>query len=153
MTNRNSINSTDDPFDLDRFLKAQEADYQRALAEIRRGQKESHWMWYIFPQFHGLGESGISKHYSIKSIKEAEEYLRHPILGPRLLESIQATLEVANKTANEIFGSPDDLKLRSCATLFAYISPAESVFDQLIEQHFRGVKDKRTLDLLSNISA
>src|SRR5689334_5126168 len=114
-------------YDLARFLHAQEHDYQQALAEIRSGRKRSHWMWYIFPQFDGLGFSATSKHYAIKSIAEADAYLRHPILGPRLVESLEAVLNVEGRSAIEIFGSPDDMKLRSSATLFASVSPAGSV--------------------------
>jgi uncharacterized protein (DUF1810 family) len=137
-----------DPYDLNRFVQAQEDDYVLALAEIRSGQKRSHWMWYIFPQFDGLGHSSTSKRYSIKSVAEAEAYLRHPMLGPRLLECCEATLSVEEQSAREIFGSPDDLKLRSCATLFARVSPAGSVFDLLLDKYFQGGRDDRTLRLM-----
>ena len=113
-----------DPHNLSRFVEAQEQDYDQALSEIRRGRKQSHWMWYIFPQFDGLGFSATSRRYSIKSLAEAEAYLRHPVLGPRLIECAEAALGVEGRSAFEIFGSPDDMKLRSCATLFASVSPA-----------------------------
>ena len=103
-----------DPYDLGRFLHAQEDDYERALSEIASGRKRSHWMWYIFPQLDGLAFSSTSKHYSIKGLDEARAYLDHPILGPRLLECAEAAVRVEGRTATEIFGSPDDLKLRSC---------------------------------------
>lgn len=143
-----NANSREDPYDLARFVEAQEPDYQRALSEIRSGQKRSHWMWYIFPQIDGLGFSPTSKRYSIKSLAEAEAYLRHPILGPRLLEIAQATLAVEGRSAFEVFGSPDDLKLRSSATLFASVSAAGSVFQQLLDRFFGGEPDDATLRLL-----
>ena len=141
-----------DPHDLNRFVEAQEHHYAQALAEIRNGQKRSHWMWYVFPQFDGLGFSSISRRYSIKSVAEAKAYLRHPILGPRLLESAQATLGVEGRLALEMFGTPDDMKLRSSATLFASVSPAGSVFEQLLDRYFGGERDDRTLRLLERES-
>jgi uncharacterized protein (DUF1810 family) len=137
-----------DPYDLDRFLEAQEQVYHDVLAEIRSGKKRSHWMWYIFPQFDGLGFSSTSKHYSIKSIQEAKAYLDHPILGPRLLECVEAVLAIEGRSVREIFGSPDDLKLKSCATLFACVLPSNSVFSRLIEKYYSGGMDERTLWLL-----
>jgi uncharacterized protein (DUF1810 family) len=137
-----------DPHDLTRFVRAQARDYEQAIAEIRRGRKRSHWMWYIFPQFDGLGLSATSKQYAIKSVAEAEAFLRHPVLGPRLLESAQAALGLEERSAFEVFGSPDDMKLRSCATLFASISPAGSVFEQLLDHYFDGEPDDKTLRLL-----
>jgi len=142
-----------DPYDLARFVEAQEHDYAQALSEIRSGQKRSHWMWYIFPQFDGLGSSSTSRRYSIKSVAEAGAYLRHPILGPRLVESARATLGVEGRSALEVFGSPDDMKLRSSATLFASVSPAGSVFEQLLDRYFGGEPDDRTLQLLQRKSA
>lgn len=138
----------DDLYDLNRFVKAQASDYARALAEIRQGKKRSHWMWYIFPQFAGLGFSATSQHYAIKSLAEAEAYLQHPILGARLVECAKAMLQVNGRSAYEILGSPDDMKLRSCATLFAQVSPAGSVFHQLLDQYFQGELDARTLELI-----
>ena len=126
--------SAADPYDLARFVHAQERDYAQALSEIRSGRKRSHWMWYIFPQFDGLGVSSTSRLYAIKSVAEAEAYLRHPVVGPRLLESAQATVEVDGPSAFEVFGTPDDMKLQSCATLFAYVSPAGSVFHQVLDR-------------------
>ena len=135
--------------DLNRFLKAQEHDYVRALAEIRGGRKRSHWMWYIFPQIEGLGHSSTARFYSIKNFEEAKAFLAHPILGARLRECAQATLSVEGKTAEEIFGFPDVLKLRSCATLFARVSESGSLFEQLLQKFYGGVADEATLRLLN----
>src|ERR1700680_2094172 len=126
MTVLSDSRSTDDPYDLDRFVRAQEDDYTQALDEIVSGRKRTHWMWYIFPQIDGLAFSSTSKLYSIKSVEEARAYLDHPILGPRLLECAEAVVRVEGRSATEIFGSPDDLKLRSCATLFACVLPPGS---------------------------
>src|SRR5262249_35732941 len=126
-------NDADDPFCLARFLQAQEGVYETALSEIRRGDKRTHWMWYIFPQFAGLGFSSTSRRYAITSLEEAEAYLTHPVLGRRLVECAEAALDVQGNSAEEIFGSPDDLKLRSCATLFASVSEPGSVFERLLE--------------------
>ena len=140
--------STDDPYDLSRFVRAQEDDYQQALAEIVSGRKRSHWMWYVFPQFDGLAFSSTSKLYSIKSAAEAKAYLDHPILGPRLLECAEAVVRVEGRSATEILGSPDDLKLRSSATLFASVLPPGSVFDRLLGKYYGGEGDSKTLRLL-----
>jgi uncharacterized protein (DUF1810 family) len=137
-----------DTYDLNRFVAAQKDDYERALSEITGGRKRSHWMWYIFPQLDGLAFSATSRQYSIKSVEEAKAYLYHPVLGPRLLTCAAAAVGVEGRTATEIFGSPDDLKLRSCATLFACVSSPGSVFDRLIEKYFHGERDGRTLELL-----
>jgi uncharacterized protein (DUF1810 family) len=139
---------SDDAYDLARFIKAQEGTYYHALAEIRRGRKESHWMWFIFPQFRGLGRSSVSQLYAIKSADEARAYLAHPLLGTRLMECAEAVLAVAGRSADDIFGTPDDLKLRSCATLFATVSPPDSVFHRIIDKYFHGESDDVTLALL-----
>lgn len=141
--------SAADPYDLYRFVRAQEAAYDRALAELRAGRKRSHWMWYIFPQVAGLGFSATSRHYAIKSLEEAKAYLAHTLLGPRLIECAEAALQVDGRSAHEIFGSPDDLKLRSSATLFAQVSPEGSVFHRLLDKYFQGQPDTATLRLLS----
>jgi uncharacterized protein (DUF1810 family) len=138
-----------DPYDLDRFVRAQERDYEQALAEVRGGEKQSHWMWYIFPQFAGLGFSPTSQKYAIKSLAEAEAYLRHPVLGPRLVQITEAALAVQGRSAAQIFGSPDDMKLRSCATMLAQVSPPGSVFHRLLEKYFDGKRDQKTLQLLT----
>jgi uncharacterized protein (DUF1810 family) len=148
MADSSDSRGADDPFDLNRFLTAQEGDYERALAEITAGRKRTHWMWYIFPQFDGLGFSSTAKFYAIKSIEEARAYLTHPVLGPRLLACAEAAERVEGKSATEIFGTPDDLKLRSCATLFACVSPPGSVFERLLAKFYRGERDPKTLQLL-----
>src|SRR5687768_13539931 len=141
------MRENDDPYDLKRFVQAQEDDYEQALSEIRGGRKRTHWMWYIFPQLDGLAFSSTSKHYAIKSVEEARAYLDHPTLGPRLLECAEAVVGVQGRSASEIFGSPDDQKLRSCATLFACVSPPGSVFDRLLGKYYRGGRDDKTLRL------
>jgi uncharacterized protein (DUF1810 family) len=138
----------DDPYNLSRFVQAQAGDYDQALSEIKGGRKRSHWMWYIFPQFDGLGFSSMSKRYAIKSLAEAEAYLAHPILGPRLVECAEAVLGVEGKTAAEIFHWPDDMKLKSCATLFACVTPEGSAFHRLLDQYFEAKRDEKTLQLL-----
>ena len=140
--------ATGDPFDLDRFTRAQERDYGRALAEIERGQKRTHWTWYIFPQIGGPGYSPVAKRYAVKGAAEA--YLRHPVLGLRLTWCAEAALRVQGRSARDVFGSPDDLKLRSSATLFAAVSPAGSVFHRLLDHYFRGEPDSMTLSILGS---
>ena len=147
-TDAHEPNGAADPHDLKRFVEAQAAVYEQALAEISRGRKRSHWMWYIFPQFDGLGFSSTSKRYSIKSVAEAKAYLAHPVLGPRLLECAEAALQLEGRSAFDIFGSPDDAKLRSCATLFAHVSPAASVFERLLAKFFQARPDDKTLQLI-----
>jgi uncharacterized protein (DUF1810 family) len=137
-----------DIYDLNRFVAAQTDDYERALSEIISGRKRSHWMWCIFPQLDGLAFSPTAKRYAIKSVEEARAYLAHPILGPRLLNCAEAVVGVEGRSATEIFGSPDDLKLKSCATLFSSVAPTGSVFDRLLEKYYRGARDGRTLELL-----
>jgi uncharacterized protein (DUF1810 family) len=141
----------DDPFNLDRFLQAQESDYAIALSEIKAGRKRSHWMWYIFPQIDGLAFSSTSRHYSIKSLEEARAYLAHPVLGPRLQECAAAVVALENRSMQEVFGYPDVLKLRSCATLFAAASPPGSIFDRLLWMHYQGQSDEKTRLLLERL--
>jgi uncharacterized protein (DUF1810 family) len=140
---------THDAHDLARFVDAQRGSYERALAEITSGRKRSHWMWYVFPQLAGLGVSAKSRKYAIASLAEAEAYLRHEVLGPRLVACAHAALAVEGGSAREIFGSPDDLKLRSSATLFAQVSAAGSVFHRLLEKYFGGEPDEATLRLIA----
>ena len=137
-----------DPYDLDRFVKAQACDFEIAFAEIKNGRKRSHWMWYVFPQFVGLGFSGISRRYAIRSIAEARAYLNHRILGSRLIQCMETLLAIEGRSAQEIFGFPDELKLKSCATLFASVSSAGSVFERLLDKYFNAERDQKTLDLL-----
>ena len=134
--------------DLKRFLEAQENDFETALTEIGRGRKQSHWMWYIFPQIAGLGFSATSKFYAIKDRTEAENYLAHPILGKRLIEISNALLAVEGKTANQIFGSPDDVKLKSSMTLFGALDNTNPVFQRVLDKYFDGAKDQKTLELI-----
>jgi uncharacterized protein (DUF1810 family) len=138
-----------DPFNLHRFIEAQQGIYDLALAEIRSGRKQSHWMWFIFPQYDGLGTSGMAERYAIKSTAEAEAYLGHPVLGLRLFECAEAALAVPERPASAVFGYPDDMKLRSCATLFAVVSPAGSLFHTLLDKYFAGERDERTIQLLA----
>ena len=137
-----------DPHDLNRFLEAQQRDYPTALAELKRGRKRTHWMWYIFPQLDGLGFSAMARKYAIGSLEEARAYLTHPILGSRLVACAETLLAIQGQSAHAIFGSPDDWKLRSSATLFACASPAGSVFQRLMDQYFQGERDGKTLRLL-----
>ena len=134
--------------DLERFIGAQEEIYADALAEIKRGRKRSHWMWFVFPQIQGLGFSEMSKRYAIKGIDEAEAYLNHPILGQRLIEICMALLALDSNDAYEIFGAPDDMKLRSSMTLFASLPDAYPVFKSVLDKFFNGAMDNATLHLL-----
>jgi uncharacterized protein (DUF1810 family) len=133
---------------LNRFIDAQDADYPVALSEIKQGRKKSHWMWYIFPQIQGLGFSETSKYYAKKNVKEAVEFLKHPVLGNRLINICQALLDLPVTDANKVFGSPDDLKLKSSITLFASLPDTNPVFQLLIEKYFNGMKDNKTLALM-----
>jgi uncharacterized protein (DUF1810 family) len=150
MADANEGGGAGDPHNLSRFVQAQAGVYDRALAEVRSGKKRSHWMWFIFPQLDRLPRNPTFNYklYAIKSIAEAKSYLSHPVLGPRLMECAEAALSVQGRTAHEIFGSPDDNKLRSCATLFASVSQQGSVFDQLLDKYYRGERDSKTLRLL-----
>ncbi|MDZ4782760.1 MAG: DUF1810 domain-containing protein [Planctomycetia bacterium] len=138
----------DDPYDLQRFVDAHEQAYSSAIAEIRAGRKRSHWMWFIFPQFAGLGSSAMSQRYAIRSSQEAKAYLLHPQLGERLIACAESLLALHGLTCQQIFGAPDDMKLRSCATLFAQVTPANSVFEQLLDKYFGGARDEQTLQLM-----
>jgi uncharacterized protein (DUF1810 family) len=139
-----NVSPSNDQYDLDRFVQAQARDYDQALSELRDGQKRSHWMWYIFPQIEGLGHSPMSIRYSIKSGAEARAYLDHRVLGPRLLECFAVVHNIVGHSALEIFGSPDDMKLRSCATLFASVS-ANALFEEVLQKYFNGQHDEETL--------
>lgn len=132
---------------LDRFLKAQELDYKDALSEIKSGHKRSHWIWYIFPQIQGLGYSETSKFYAVKDRKEAQDYVKHPILGERLLEISEALLQLESNDAREVMGVPDDMKLKSSMTLFSLVSD-NPVFQKVLDKFFDGEKDKFTVEAL-----
>lgn len=136
-------------YDLNRFVAAQQSTYAQALAEIRNGRKVSHWMWFIFPQLAGLGYSETARYYALQNAAEAQLYFQHELLGPRLVEISTVLLAHANKTALQIFGSPDDLKLRSCMTLFSAIASTDPVFEAVLARYFGGLPDPKTLDLLS----
>lgn len=138
----------DDSFDLNRFVQAQAPLYADVLAELSGRCKRSHWMWFVFPQIDGLGFSATTKRYSIKSLDEAHAYLAHPLLGERLLECTRAVLAVEGRTAFEIFGSPDHMKLQSSMTLFAAISPAGSEFVALLDKYYNGKRDPRTVEII-----
>ncbi len=135
-------------YNIERFIDAQQRDYATALSEIKNGRKRSHWMWYIFPQIQGLGFSETSRYYGIKNIEEAEAYLMNPVLGKRLIEISQELLTLADTNANKIFGSPDDMKLKSSMTLFASVPNSNPVFQQVLDKYFRGAKDEKTLQLI-----
>ena len=137
-----------DPFNLRRFVDAQAAVYQQALAEIRAGHKRSHWMWFIFPQLAGLGSSPMSEHFAISSRAEGEAYLAHPVLGARLRECSSALLALRVRSASEVFGHPDDLKLRSSMTLFAWVAEPRSIFEHVLDTLFGGERDAITVRLL-----
>jgi uncharacterized protein (DUF1810 family) len=138
---------TEDPFDLKRFITAQAPLYADALAELRQGEKRTHWMWFVFPQVAGLGRSPTAQHYAIQSRDEAQAYLAHPVLGARLCECTRAVLD-SSRSAHQIFGSPDDLKFHSCLTLFERIS-GNSFLTAALAKFFRGELDRATLEILA----
>lgn len=142
---RQGNESSNDQFNLQRFVAAQEQSYSRALEEIRNGHKKTHWMWFIFPQIAGLGHSSMAQKYAISCRSEAEAYLRHPVLGMRLLEITEELLQHEGLTAFDIFGSPDDLKLRSCMTLFSSISEEGNIFERVLVKYFNGQPCQFTL--------
>jgi uncharacterized protein (DUF1810 family) len=137
------------PFDLERFVTAQQDAYVGALGELRRGRKTGHWIWFIFPQLAGLGHSEMSRSYAIVSLDEARAYLAHPVLGPRLKECAAAVLAVSGRAATEILGPIDAVKLRSSMTLFHLAAPDEPLFGQVLKRYFDGVPDAATEALLS----
>jgi uncharacterized protein (DUF1810 family) len=137
-------------YDLQRFRDAQERTFEQALKEVRNGRKTSHWMWFIFPQISGLGYSEMAIRYGIRDLHEARAFIEDPILGNRLVRICVVLQEIKGRTANEIFGSPDDLKLRSCMTLFGLLPDAHPVFNAVLEQYFNGQKDSRTLELVKD---
>lgn len=135
-------------FDLERFVEAQNHNYEAALAELSAGQKTSHWMWYVFPQIAGLGHSAMARRYAIRSLDEAKAYLQHPLLGPRLKDCCEQLMQVEGKTARDIMGSPDDIKLRSSMTLFAIAEGKPGVFRQVLKKYYGGEVDSRTEEIL-----
>ncbi|RZK78280.1 MAG: DUF1810 domain-containing protein [Pedobacter sp.] len=135
---------------LSRFIDAQQSVYEEALKEVQNGKKRSHWMWYIFPQIAGLGFTDTSKYYAIKDLKEAEEYLNHPLLGARILEISKALLKLDTRDAYSVFGSPDDLKLHSSMTLFSMVPNSDPVFHKVLHEYFNG-HDSKTLQILDEL--
>ena len=134
-----------DPHDLKRFVDAQQPIYDRALAELHAGSKQSHWMWFIFPQLAGLGHSSMAQRYGIKGADEATAYLQHPLLGPRLDECTAALLQHTERSARQILGSTDDMKLRSSMTLFTAVAPETTLYRQVLDQFYSGQADFTTL--------
>lgn len=138
----------EDTFKLTRFLDAQNQVYLKALGEIQQGQKQSHWMWFIFPQLKGLGTSDAANYYGIRSLAEAKAYLQHPVLGKHLRQITTALLALEGKNAFEVFGSPDDMKLRSCMTLFSLALDTEDIFQHVLDKYFGGERDNKTISIL-----
>jgi len=141
-----------DPFDLERFVAAQAQVYTRVVAELSEGRKRSHWMWFIFPQIEGLGSSAMAQRFAIGSRAEAETYLAHSVLGPRLIECTRLVLAVKNRTIHDILGSPDDLKFRSSMTLFGAVSD-HPIFGQAILVYYGGANDQATLEILQRLDS
>lgn len=134
--------------EFDHFVKAQDDIYEEVVAELSNGKKTSHWMWFIFPQLKGLGKSAMAERYAIDSVEQARRYWEHPLLGKRLINCTQLVIHVQNRTVDEIFGSPDNLKFHSSMTLFAVAIPDEPVFKLALEQYFAGRHDLKTIELL-----
>ncbi|SET08415.1 DUF1810 domain-containing protein [Pseudomonas graminis] len=138
-----------DPFDLQRFVEAQTPTHERALAELQSGRKQSHWMWFVFPQLAGLGHSDMARRYGISGRDEAIAYVQHPVLGERLARCCEALLEWKDRSAMQVMGSPDDMKLRSSMTLFAAVAPDTPIFQQVLDAFFDGKPDAVTLSKLA----
>jgi uncharacterized protein (DUF1810 family) len=138
----------DDPFNLARFLSAQDPVYARVLEELQRGHKASHWMWFVFPQIRGLGASAMAERFAISGVAEAAAYAAHPVLGGRLRECVQLVDQLQGVTARQLFGTPDDLKFRSSMTLFGVAVPGENSFRQALTKYYGGQPDPRTLTIL-----
>lgn len=136
------------PYELDRFLQAQDPVYPQVLDELRQGVKRSHWMWFVFPQLRGLGASAMAQRFGILSLDEAQAYLLHPVLGPRLREATRLVNAVQGRSIQDIFGYPDDLKFRSCVSLFASATPDNAVFTEALDKYFGGQADPQTLQRL-----
>lgn len=137
-----------DPFNLARFVEAQRPIFSRAMDELRAGRKRSHWMWFICPQMQGLGHSEMARRFAISGLAEARAYLQHDVLGPRLEEAVKTVLQHSGMSAERIFGSPDDLKFRSCLTLFISAQSGSPLYQQALDQFYSGQPDRKTLDLL-----
>ena len=139
-----------DEYNLNRFVEAQIVTYEGAMLELARGRKESHWIWYIFPQIEGLGKSDIAKLYSIKSLEEGRAYLKHPLLGPRLTDACEILLSLKDASMDEVMGFPDDLKLQSSMTLFETLPDSSSIFTKIIEIYFDNERDKNSLEIIQS---
>ena len=139
-----------DRYNLQRFVEAQNSLYQRVLSELREGRKRTHWMWFIFPQIRGLGQSEISQRFAIGSLYEAEAYLAHPILGPRLKDCTELVNAIQGRAIEDVFGYPDHLKFRSSMTLFAQAAPGEKIFNEALDKYFAGAPDDFTLSRLAS---
>ena len=135
--------------DLDRFIEAQSVNYDDALSELKAGLKRTHWMWYVFPQLAGLGTSAMAWRYGIRDLADARAYLDQPVLGSRLTECFEVLLGLEGRSAHDVFGSPDDMKLKSCATLFEIASGGDSVFSRALEKYYSGDRDSRTVAMLT----
>jgi uncharacterized protein (DUF1810 family) len=144
-------NNMSDPYNLERFVYAQRPVFDQVCSELKQGRKRTHWMWYIFPQIKGLGHSDIAKEFAISSREEAEAYLEHRILGPRLLECTRLVTEVEGRSIGQIFGYPDDLKFRSSVTLFALVTTDNQVFRDALQKYFAGEHDSSTVELLTGM--
>ena len=148
MSTHRTTHSSSDPYNLQRFVQAQNPVFDQVLRELRSGVKTGHWMWFIFPQIKGLGHSPVSMEFAISSRDEARAYLQHPVLGPRLKECTRLVLQLESRSVEEIFGSPDDMKFRSSMTLFAHVSPEDEIFLRALDKYFGGAPDRLTLDRL-----
>jgi uncharacterized protein (DUF1810 family) len=148
MTLHEKTSAAEDPFNLARFLEAQQGIYTQAVGELQSGLKTSHWMWFVFPQFAGLGISPTSRKYAIKSLEEARRYLHHPVLGARLIHCTEIVNQLEGRTAHQIFGTPDDMKFRSSMTLFRAVGAPNSVFGSALDKYFSGKADEKTLELI-----
>ena len=151
VTVRGSSYMSDSADNLNRFIKAQDESYDEIIRELKNGEKVTHWMWYVFPQIAGLGQSATAKFYAIQDPSEAQAYLDHPILGKRLLECTKIVMSLRGKSANTIFGDIDAMKFRSSMTLFMSVLGSDSVFQEAIEKYFEGEPDPKTLDILSRL--
>ena len=141
-----------DQYNLNRFLEAQITTYEGAMLELARGRKESHWIWYVFPQIEGLGRSDTAKLYSIKSLEEGRAYLEHPVLGQRLIEACEIILSLKDVSMDEVMGFPDDLKLLSSMTLFEAVSEPNSIFTKIIEIYFDDERDEASLEIIKSLT-
>jgi uncharacterized protein (DUF1810 family) len=141
-----------DQYNLNRFIEAQMVTYEGAMLELARGRKDSHWVWYIFPQIEGLGNSDTIKLYAIKSLEEGRAYLKHPVLGPRLIKACEILLSLKDASMDEVMGFPDDLKLLSSMTLFEALADSNSIFTKVIDVYFEDERDEISLKLIKELS-